>query len=382
MILRPNVSECVMLHVYEYSMLMVSRSEANEIPHLIVAPKQTGDDSDLSTSDDWKDDSRGYYEDGAYIAAPIAGPQLPGANNVPYNAGTSGTTIEELELSPQEAYTKQLLTLFNVQKKAIQRLATSKSVSSSGTRRHTPGVLRHMIKDGVPTPADLVGLSQSNVFKMLELATNMLKRKKNIDARFSAWLWGLLCKLEDVGTLDCDAVSVIRELGKKMVWIGIGFFNDDTSQVISKLADPKEITVNESGLSEDDELPEGIESDAMDLESEDEPDQALERSHDQDLQRNTSSPILPNLDAHDPDVAEDASSQSYRADELEAARGRLIRTLEDNTDTDMPLLNLTCPDTNTRATLDAIITIIGELYGQRDLLEFRSIWGGENGLWG
>jgi hypothetical protein len=41
-----------------------------------------------------------------------------------------------------------------------------------------------------------------------------------------------------------------------------------------------------------------------------------------------------------------------------------------------------CPNSNTRVTIDMIITIVGELYGQRDLLEFRDSWGGEMGLWG
>jgi len=29
---------------------------------------------------------------------------------------------------------------------------------------------------------------------------------------------------------------------------------------------------------------------------------------------------------------------------------------------------------NTRATVDMIITVVGEVYGQRDLLEFREVW--------
>lgn len=31
----------------------------------------------------------------------------------------------------------------------------------------------------------------------------------------------------------------------------------------------------------------------------------------------------------------------------------------------------TVPDENTKATLDMIITVVGELYGQRDLLQYR-----------
>jgi hypothetical protein len=41
-----------------------------------------------------------------------------------------------------------------------------------------------------------------------------------------------------------------------------------------------------------------------------------------------------------------------------------------------------CPNKNTCATIDMIVTIVGELYGQRDLLEFRDSWGGDMGLWG
>ena len=335
--------------------------------------------SDLSTSDGWKDDSRGYYEDGAYIAAPVAGPHLPTGYDEPdENTGMGGNATE---ISPQEAYTKQLLALFEAQKKAIQSLCIPKGTPSHGPRKYTPGAIKHMLKDETPTPAQFYGLSQSNVLKMLDHARTMLKRKKNIDSRFSAWLWGLLCKLDTVGTLDCDAVSIVRELGKKMVWVGIGFFNDDTSQVINGLPGPEENSPDPSALNGDDEALEDIMSEEMDLETDCELEQEHEEPHDQDIRRNTSSPIQSTLDVSNP-VVNDSNRQPPFADNLETARSLLIKALEDDTSADAVQSKLPCPDTNTLATLDAIITIIGELYGQRDLLEFRSFWGGENGLWG
>src|ERR1700753_1214714 len=93
----------------ERRVLMVSRFEANEIPHLLVAPKQITINSDTSI-DKGNDESRGYYEDGAYIAAPVAGPQLPAPKHDFLDHGTA-----ELKISPQEAYTKRLLPIFRQQ---------------------------------------------------------------------------------------------------------------------------------------------------------------------------------------------------------------------------------------------------------------------------
>jgi hypothetical protein len=70
----------------------------------------------------------------------------------------------------------------------------------------------------------------------------------------------------------------------------------------------------------------------------------------------------------------DTSEQS----QLEAAKARLQAQIQDRVD----ICDPTESDNaellkQTRALLDMVITVVGEFYGQRDLLEAREIWAKE-----
>ena len=56
-----------------------------------------------------------------------------------------------------------------------------------------------------------------------------------------------------------------------------------------------------------------------------------------------------------------------RAVQTVSAQNKTIRRTKDKTP-------LTESDWNTRATIDMILTVVAECYGQRDLLEFREAW--------
>ena len=145
-------------------------------------------------------------------------------------------------------------------------------------------------------------MDQSIILRLLRLVKRTLYRSTNLTPAKSAWIFSLLAKLGDVGTLDNDAVSVVRELGKKAVWVLCGFGAKATADATEDLIEASDASAGE------------------------EPDRT---------RRNTSSPP--------PDVSEEQ---------------------------DVPEI----PDANTRATLDMIISVVGECYGQRDLLQFREEW--------
>jgi hypothetical protein len=246
---------------------------------------------------------------------------------------------------------------------------------------------------------------------MLGYATEGLKRDRNIGQRQAAWLWGLLCRLEDVGTMDSDAVSIIRELGKKAMWVGLGFFDKEAAELTAEYsgvsADSADEDCDENGSEAMDlaSLPGSVESGPEDLELEE-----LKQRR----RRNTSSaPSSDDGRASPPSPGATPSASQVEAAALEAARARLLGRidLDDSADADVATCdgreepvgnpahdyadgreqdqagysdepNADCPDSNTRAALDMVITISGEVYGQRDLLEFREVWGDETGLWG
>lgn len=370
------------------------------------------------------------YHDGVYIAAPVLGPQLPtpfaGAINLACNDSGDGDVV--LHYKPQEAFTRRLLVLFKRQRKLLavtpvrnlKRLPKAMKLGFPKGYQAGYKACKELTVNHNPLPVYLAALSQSSLLRILEYATEGLKRNRNIGSRQTAWLWGLLCRLGDVGTMDSEAVSIIRELGKKAVWVGVGFFDEAAAQLTAeysvqdgalspgKPADTPGETLEESG------------SEAMDLASSrgsPDPDRKNVESNELEhrTRRNTSSPPLSDVGGSPPpprDANAPGSSQ-VEAASLEAARARLLERIggndsadggaemcdydedavenrgEDelgNYDMDQAREHAgqrpNCPDSNTRATLDMIITISGEVYGQRDLLEFRQVWGGESGLWG
>lgn len=412
---------------------MVSRTEANDIPHLLVAPK----DEDSENSSDIEVDTRGFYDDGAYVAAPMLGPEPPSSRHTD-SIYPDSNQPNLIPATPQDAFTKRLLTLFHAQRSSIGQLVESNQASDQNSSNQLGySSFKRLVHTSSPTPRQLSLLSQQNVLKALHVSPALLKRYRAIHPQFSAWLFGLLCRLNGSGTLDSDAVSIVRELGKKAVYVGIGYFNKSLAhedvegyfgdsaeesvasddELSSRVEDPGPIrkrnssspiapamndvmeveTMEISKSSNDQDI--RVSTEAFVATKDEDVSEEFEESENSRLKprarkRNTSSPLPPEISSDKVDVNDTAA--------LNAARERILSTLSDRrTATKKPSKPVKSPiqpvtddrsafsktkctvaDVNTRATLDVLITIIGEVYGQRDLLEFRTVWPGENGLWG
>lgn len=362
------------------------------------------------------------YRDGVYSAAPVLGPQLPmpsmDAPNRASNGGANGNGV--LYDKPQHAFTHRLLSLFKKQRgllaatrvKRLKKLP--KAMKLTLPKGYQAGYMayKEITINHSPLPVYLAALSQNTLLRMLGYATEGLKRNGNIGSRQSAWLWGLLCRLGDVGTMDCDAVSVIRNLGKRAIWVGLGFFDEEAARLTAEYGGP---SADSTGDPADFLDKESVESGLEDIDpafSRDSPERDT-GDMEQRRQRNTSSPPSSDYSRTSPPRDDSAPNAGrVEASDVEAARARLLGRIkadgsadadaeerdgdeeEGPHDDDMDHRHLDpaeehieaqtndCPDGNTRATLDMIITISGEVYGQRDLLEFREVWAGESGLWG
>jgi hypothetical protein len=152
-----------------------------------------------------------------------------------------------------------------------------------------------------PSLAQLQALDQEDTLSMLELIQKrFFNRGETLSPNASAWIWALLAKLNDVGTMNNDEVFVLRDLGKRALVISISFNN------AAMAAQLEEISRAEAA-SESDE---------------------------------------PNTSQHD-------------AAKTDTAGSSVTQKLD--------------PE-NTLATLDMIVTIVGEFFGQRDLLDSRRSW--------
>lgn len=259
-----------------------------------------------------------------------------------------------------------------------------------------------------PVPRQIVAMDQGMVLKLLKLITvSCLKRRHNIETRLGRWIWALLGRLEDVGCLTSEEVSVIRELGKRAVWVLAG-----------KMQNPA------TGQAVDSEVPEYLQEDsleAVDCDAEECTNNPPSILQTQEATRGTTEPMagtpngsstyaeaseglpidlsmapssLQNHNGRKPQI-HDCRSIGPNEGDGERATGEpalapVTSTTLDHYEADVTeakqhlLAQLSTtqvveegeafPSSNTSATLDMIISIVGELYGQTDLLEFREKW--------
>jgi Survival motor neuron (SMN) interacting protein 1 (SIP1) len=253
-----------------------------------------------------------------------------------------------------------------------------------------------------PETAQLAAMQKDTVVRLLRImVAKFLKGGgKTLPRRTSSWIWGLLARLPDIGVLGSEEVGVVRDLGKRAVLVGVGLRGINTQGLDDQ--------VDEGAIEEEEIVDVELQAEEVgtdEAESEDPPiiGQAL-ASPDQARRLSSSSakaqaaiPLKP-----DTDLSTDA---------LEAARDNLLARLQDSDSEQQQLLserqearlwNIETETAkeeiqeqeyeeegkvedkadagdidetqNTRATIDMILTIAGELYGQRDLLEFREVW--------
>jgi hypothetical protein len=238
-----------------------------------------------------------------------------------------------------------------------------------------------------PWPAQLAKMDRVSVLKVLKLISSpggfMQGRGKGIDGRTSRWIWGLLARLPDRGEMGSEDVGVARELGKKAILVGTAFAGGDTSYVDDgedeQSAEVIDTVIGQKGeyLRAENQAQNNIEDKQMDTDTSTAPIIGPVR------------PIGSDMVGTETSVAVEAAAEDD-PEALAAARQRMLERLQAQTDQaeefainiepDVPVGRSNAEEDdanvriNTRATVDMIITVVGELYGQRDLLEYRQLW--------
>lgn len=280
------------------------REERQALPGVFVSTRQNEEEDIYATGD-----GRGYMVEDCYIARPTAGPPRPAKTLI----------------TPREAYTTALTNKFLVTRAGLLKPPPAEA-DAGQTMKPTPlapspygnAKIRHnstrVMREFPPTQVQLHEIDYDAALALLDMIReHLLERGKPINRNTSAWLWALLAKLDDVGAMNNDEVSVLRELGKRAVIVQISFKDSTAAAELEDLG-RKETTGRED---DGDEAQRG-EEDGSQAEADKKADTA-------------------------------ETSASDKASEVE----------------------------NTLATLDMILTVVGETFRQRDLLEFRRPWENE-----
>lgn len=163
-------------------------------------------------------------------------------------------------------------------------------------------------------------MQQSAALRLIgDISKRYLVRGTDIAAHISAWIWSLLARLDDVGTLNNDQVWRIRELGRQAILVQLSFQDPSAAEQLELVASEGESTTApvDSGSSVEPHPTRRMSAASID------------------------------------DVAGESDQVKDDADATALDPG--IRQ-------------------NTLATLHTIIAVVGEAFGQRDLLEFRPTW--------
>jgi regulator of vacuolar morphogenesis len=201
------------------------------------------------------------------------------------------------------------------------------------------------------------------VVKLLKglLASTVRSRSQKKIERLGAWIWGVLGRCNDAGQLGSEEISELRELGKRAVGLLVGI-RDRSGKAY--------------GCEEEEEV-EGEEESAD--------------WNDLNMGESVSQQTINGTIEHDKSATVASARMLSEAMELELAKAALQEQLslkdqlqlngrqfdgegdegeEESGDESLAMSF----DEQVCVTLDMIITIIGEVYGQRDLLEFRDMW--------
>jgi regulator of vacuolar morphogenesis len=192
-------------------------------------------------------------------------------------------------------------------------------------------------------------MDTDSVLEVLELLARMMSdvvRSENTERlrRIGAWAWGLLGKCREVGEMATEDVGTIRNLGKR------------AATILRKIQE----TENKRSQEEED-------SGSPDSDMEEMAKLEMENQHANEVKMGE----LPVTAEAQGSSMPDDSEQS----ELEAAKARLQARIQDGTDISDSAQSVNeALFKQTRSLLDMVITVVGEFYGQRDLLEAREIW--------
>jgi hypothetical protein len=375
------------------------RQEAIGIPNLLVAPKEEVTGREIY--ENGVGDYRGSYADGAYYAA----------------SANSEVSEEQPSADRNLAYFDSIMTRFETLRDQLQNHDPPPEALAKLDEDHPThlGALntsvarwwRWKMRSVDPWPAQICSMDKSTVLRLLGLLSGgtLLKRGIAVDIGVSRWAWSLLARLPERGELTSEEIGVVRELGKKAVLVGMGLKEDAELDAGMDQVDPE---YDEDADEDDGEALDVVNEEEIDLDMDSSFDEGLAGTVEEgaidssipamsatvmetyDLDDSSapqsSMPSTQTIDTEifiDSDPVEDLDKtlqpEEYEnaADVLAAAKARLLGNLnnEEGATEQAQEDSVVKPSKwNTRATVDMIITVAGEAYGQRDLLEFRGVW--------
>lgn len=356
------------------------RCEASKIPPVLVA--QTSDtindteDIALTRNDTGTEDGV-FYKDGVWIA--VDGGLQDGD-------GSAKPDVRHLPLQPQQSYYDLILVRFQILRTKLREAGfpcTNRTAPSPHRQPRSRQAWLDVIDINLPTSEYMGQLDEPGLFHALEACSASLGRSASISREKSCWIWTLLAMASDAGTMNSTLVGKIRYLGLQAARLGARLQQEASDQDIHSL----DLGALEKGHTANDHQNHNMQEPDMEVEPKDNTVETEAIQHQLQTSRHYDRGQEQDISAIDKDLG--AVPEDEHAQTLEQARAQLLAQLGDRlVPSDVsPQENkgvvtrgaekrsLDDPiDWNTKATIDMILTVVAERYGQRDLLESRMAW--------
>lgn len=371
-------------------------------------------------------DPRAYYDDGAYIARPVDADEWGGGGNSTKDGEQDGNSVQEAYFaSILDRHCRLRAALHSkLPSDAASRLSSTHPTYAPplGRKSSTAKTWSRLVRTTDPHPIQLALMSKDSVLKVLHviLGGPFLRRGHTLSERTSLWLWGLLARLPGPGELSHREMAWVRDLGRRAVLLsrsmaelaalrdeleegGLGIHDrldasGDGSDVGDKTAaaadnDDDNYADAEKNGEKGESHPSQAEVHAIEAADDAEdgtgpapsPHQVTPKAHLDTAEPGNGDGAQEGSDSNScsGSVAMEMASDSAEEEEaLEKAKRAMLLRLEDAAGGDK---DTAPPDDghdevarlrlrqriNRRATLIMLLTITGDFYGQRDLLEFR-----------
>jgi hypothetical protein len=252
------------------------------------------------------------------------------------------------------AYHVPLITRFRTFRDKIHASPPRKAAATPFPRWNDPRLWRKFVGSTMPQMQWVWGMQQWEVIRLIKEFASWMKwrarvrnaARRGVPKGWPVWIWGLLVKCENV--MSAEEVAVIRDLGKAALELLRGMKGGGED-------------VGEEHAVEEEEVEEGPEpvGDFTEVFDDAEPEVAVQATEVE--QQDTTPPEEPNPgnEEEEGEVAETPPPQPEPKKPEEADFGELgFCNLED-----------------TIGMLDMIISVVGDFYGQRDLLDERAVMG-------
>ncbi|KAB2580539.1 hypothetical protein DBV05_g886 [Lasiodiplodia theobromae] len=351
-------------------------------------------------------DTRGFYEDGAYVARPsLIGPVMPPAYAASRAFDEEEKEVEEGEhddedqVDVQEEYHNRLLLRFEGFRNLMAQKPTEDQQESLDKScyctfpRNNPKVMRQAVRrwlevfaDTPPNPVQVAQMDSYCVLKLLDILKRKLECFKDVEENISIWIFALLARLCEVIPIHCDDASIVRELALRALMVRVTFTGEHIAELEDKV--PQYYT-------EDQEFFDHVNADPRQGKKQEEDDgitdlrkmldekkellarkEALQKRV-AEMPRMMSKREAFGMSPREPsgDEEEEGETTKSAATPDDALSSQEAASVEEESVMDHKEDGKPNPNANTRATLNMILAVACDVFGQKDLSKYLEIWG-------